>query len=122
MNDRAPLRMSQRSYPALIPDGWRGLPCEPFRPGITVHWLAKGAGDEPSLAILVYAPGASVPHHRHIGLETIVVLDGVQSDESGDYPAGTVMVNPVGTEHSVWSKHGCAVLIQWDRPVLILGE
>jgi anti-sigma factor ChrR (cupin superfamily) len=67
-------------------------------------------------------PGASVPRHRHAGLETIVVLDGSQSDENGDYPVGTLVLNPAGTEHSVWSSGGCVVLIQWNLPVIFLGE
>ena len=33
-----------------------------------------------------------------------------------------VVLNPVGTEHSVWTKDGCVVLIQWDLPVIILAE
>ena len=76
--------------------------------------------DAPALAVLRYAPGANVPHHLHTGLETILVLDGVQSDERGDYAKGTLIMNPEGTTHSVWSEHGCAVLIQWERPVQIL--
>ncbi|TIV16092.1 MAG: allophanate hydrolase, partial [Mesorhizobium sp.] len=24
--------------------------------------------------------------------------------------------------HSVWTRDGCVVLIQWDLPVIILGE
>ena len=35
---------------------------------------------------------------------------------------GSVVLNPVGTEHSVWTKEGCVVLIQWELPVIILGE
>jgi anti-sigma factor ChrR (cupin superfamily) len=115
-------RIANFSYPALLSGGWRTLPMEPFRPGIRVHWLERGAAGEPTVAILVYAPGASVPPHRHVGLETIVVLDGVQSDESGEYAAGTLVLNPPGTTHSVWTKDGCAVLIQWDQPVVFLGE
>ena len=57
-----------------------------------------------------------------MGLETILVLDGVQSDEAGDYGPGTVVINRIGSEHSVWTKTGCVVLIQWDRPVMILEE
>ena len=38
------------------------------------------------------------------------------------YPAGSVMLNPPGTEHSVWTDMGCVVLIQWDRPVIILEQ
>ena len=53
-----------------------------------MHWLLKGGPVEPSVAILNYEPGAGVPRHRHVGLETIVVLEGTQSDENGDYAAG----------------------------------
>ncbi|MEM9104547.1 MAG: cupin domain-containing protein [Pseudomonadota bacterium] len=66
--------------------------------------------------------GASVPRHLHTGLETILVLEGTQSDERGDYPAGSVILNPKGTVHSVWSATGCVVLIQWQLPVEFLEE
>jgi anti-sigma factor ChrR (cupin superfamily) len=110
------------AFPALVSGGWRDLAFEHFREGITVHWLFRGSDAEPSVAILRYQPGAAVPLHRHAGLETITVLDGTQSDESGDYKAGTVVLNPVGSEHSVWTKEGCVVLIHWALPVIILGE
>ena len=113
--------MPNLSFAGLASGGWRDLAFEHFREGISVHWLLKGGPVEPSVAILNYRPGARVPHHRHMGLETIVVLQGTQSDENGDYPEGSVVLNPVGTEHSVWTKGGCVVLIQWDLPVLILG-
>ena len=114
--------MPSAAYAGFLDGGWRELPFEYFREGVTVHWLFKGGPVEPSVAILNYQPGARVPRHRHIGLETIIVLDGIQSDENGDYARGSIMLNPVGTEHSVWSDEGCVVLIQWDLPVLILGE
>lgn len=98
-------------------DTWQDLPFEPFREGVEVHYIKRGA---PAVAILRYAPGAKVPLHLHTGLETIFVLDGVQSDEHGDYGKGSLVLNPQGTTHSVWSKTGCAVLIQWERPVEIL--
>lgn len=99
-------------------DTWQDLPFAPFREGVEVHYIRK---DAPALAVLRYAPGATVPHHLHTGLETILVLDGVQSDERGDYAKGTLILNPEGTTHSVWSEQGCAVLIQWERPVQILA-
>jgi len=98
---------------------WRDLPFEPFRDGVEIHHIRKGA---PALAILRYAPGATVPRHLHTGLETILVLDGTQCDEQGSYPPGTLVVNPEGSIHSVWSDTGCAVLIQWERPVQILED
>jgi anti-sigma factor ChrR (cupin superfamily) len=99
---------------ADLMDTWQGLPFVHFREGVEVHYIKQGA---PALAVLRYAPGAKVPLHLHTGLETIVVLDGVQSDERGDYGKGTLILNPAGTTHSVWSEQGCAVLIQWERPI-----
>ncbi|RWN65310.1 MAG: allophanate hydrolase [Mesorhizobium sp.] len=114
--------MPNIAYPALTDGAWRDLTFEHFREGISVHWLLKGGPAEPSVAILNYRPGAGVPRHRHVGLETIVVLEGMQSDGNGEYPAGSVVLNPAGTEHSVWTKDGCVVLIQWNLPVIILDE
>lgn len=98
----------------LIEGGWRALEFRAFREGVEIYELCTG---EPAMALLRYAPGASVPRHRHTGLETILVLDGIQSDERGDYPKGSLILNPTGTEHSVWSDPGCVVLIQWTKPV-----
>ena len=94
--------------------GWQGRAFRPFREGVETSVLREGA---PGVALLRYAPGAGVPRHRHPGMETILVLEGVQSDERGDYPAGSLILNPEGTEHSVWSETGCTVLIQWNLPV-----
>ena len=114
--------MLRTEIPDLLGGGWRKLAFEHFRDGITVHWLMKGGAADPSIALLKYEPGSSVPRHLHGGLESIMVLEGVQSDESGDYPVGTLVLNKTGSEHSVWSKAGCIVLIQWDLPVIMLGN
>jgi anti-sigma factor ChrR (cupin superfamily) len=106
------------SIPDLI-DTWHKMPFEPFREGVDIHHIQTG---EPALAILRYAPGARVPLHQHMGLETIFVLEGSQSDERGCYEQGALIVNPEGSVHSVWSETGCAVLIQWERPVKIIEE
>ncbi|QYK40739.1 MAG: cupin domain-containing protein [Paracoccaceae bacterium] len=100
--------------PALLAGGWRDAVFGPFREGVEISMILPG---EPAVALLRYAPGAGVPRHRHRGLETILVLEGVQSDDHGDYPAGALVLNPEGTEHRVWSAGGCVVLIQWNRPV-----
>lgn len=114
--------MPETTRDQLTGNGWRELPFVPFRGDVTVHWIRLFEGDQPGVALLKYPAGASVPRHRHEGLETILVLDGVQSDESGDYGRGSYIVNAPGTEHSVWSESGCVVLIQWDRPVIMLEE
>ena len=89
----------------------------PLRDGVEVLRLFGDADEGASVALLRYAPGARIPRHRHAGWELIVVLSGSQSDERGTYPAGSVVVNPRGDEHSVWSDEGCTVLIVWERPV-----
>lgn len=101
-------------FKALLPDGWASLTFEPFRDGVEICHLWRGG---PDVALLRYAKGASVPRHRHTGLETILVLDGTQSDDNGTYAAGTLTFNPAGSEHRVWSETGCTVLIQWEKPV-----
>lgn len=73
-------------------------------------------------ALLRYAPGASVPRHVHVGLETIIVLEGIQADERGAYGAGTMVLNPPGSIHSVWSDPGCTILIQWEKPAEFLSS
>lgn len=40
-------------------------------------------------SIVRYAPGSYFPAHTHNGGEEYLVLEGVFSDESGDYPVGT---------------------------------
>ena len=112
--------MPETTRENLSTGGWKDLEFGPFRDGVTLHWIKPFEGDQPGVALLKYEAGAVVPRHRHEGLETILVLQGTQSDETGDYGAGTYIVNAAGTEHSVWSDTGCVVLIQWDRPVTIL--
>lgn len=72
---------------------------------------------EPSAALLRYAPGASVPTHDHRGFEHILVLSGAQEDDFAAYPRGSFVVNPPGTRHRVKSDAGCLVLAIWTKPV-----
>ena len=103
----------------LLAGGWRDAVFEPFRDGVEISTILPG---EPAVALLRYHPGSGVPGHRHTGLETILVLEGTKSDERGDYPAGSLVLNPKGTTHRVWSDFGCVVLIQWASPVEFLTE
>jgi anti-sigma factor ChrR (cupin superfamily) len=58
-------------------------------------------GDEVARAttIVRFAPNSQFDSHTHGGGEEYLVLDGVFSDEHGDYTAGTYVRNPIGTEH-----------------------
>jgi hypothetical protein len=40
------------------------------------------------------------------------VLQGVFSDELGDWPAGTFLLNPEGFQHAPFSKPGCMLFVK----------
>ncbi|WP_405419416.1 cupin domain-containing protein [Marinobacter flavimaris] len=63
-------------------------------------------------SVVRYEPGASFNRHEHPLGEEIFVLDGVFSDETGDYPAGTYLRNPPGSGHAPFSKEGCTLLVK----------
>ena len=62
--------------------------------------------------IVRYAPGSSFSPHTHGGGEEFLVLDGVFSDEHGDYSKGTYVRNPVGSTHTPSSKDGCTIMVK----------
>lgn len=103
----------------IFSGGWKDLPFQPFKEGVEIYSIVDG---EPALALLRYAPGASVQRHRHADLETICVLEGSQSDDNGTHVVGTIIANPKGSSHRVWSEDGCVVLIQWTKPVHFISE
>jgi len=63
-------------------------------------------------SIVRYEPDSSFPAHDHPEGEEILVLDGVFSDEHGDWPAGTHLLNPEGFRHAPFSKPGCLLFVK----------
>ena len=76
----------------------------------------------PVTSIVRYDPGSAFAAHEHPDGEEIFVLEGVFSDEAGDYPAGTYILNPEGFSHAPHSKEGCIIFVKLrqyggtDRP------
>lgn len=89
---------------------------EPFQPGVEIHRLWGDLQGGASSALLRYAPGARVRRHRHEDVEEIRILRGVQQDERGVYPAGSHVINPPGSIHTVESPEGCVALLVWRKP------
>ncbi|MDP9150149.1 MAG: cupin domain-containing protein [Myxococcota bacterium] len=98
----------------------RGIVWTPWRKGIDICRIYGDGRVGPAAAFLRYAPHAEVPLHEHDGHEHIFVLSGMQEDESGTYPAGTMIVNPPGSRHRVRSPEGCTVLVLWEQPIVFL--
>jgi anti-sigma factor ChrR (cupin superfamily) len=63
-------------------------------------------------SIVRYAPGSAFAAHSHELGEEFLVLEGVFSDSSGDFPAGTYVRNPPGSSHAPWSEEGCTILVK----------
>ena len=62
--------------------------------------------------VVRYDPGASFPTHDHPEGEEILVLDGVFSDEHGDWHAGSYLLNPEGFRHAPFSRSGCLLFVK----------
>jgi hypothetical protein len=63
-------------------------------------------------SLVRYGAGARFPSHGHPQGEEILVLEGVFSDEQGDWPAGSYLLNPEGFRHSPWSEQGCTLFVK----------
>jgi anti-sigma factor ChrR (cupin superfamily) len=66
-------------------------------------------------SLVRYAPGSRFERHSHGGGEEILVLEGTFSDEQGDYPAGTYLRNPVGSNHAPSCEPGCTILVKLQQ-------
>lgn len=63
-------------------------------------------------SLVRYEPRSTFPTHDHPDGEEILVLDGVFSDEHGDWPSGTFLLNPEGFRHTPFSKPGCLLFVK----------
>lgn len=82
-------------------------------PGVARKMLERDGGEVARATSLVrYAAGSRFERHVHGGGEEILVLDGIFSDENGDYPAGTYLRNPPGSSHAPFSTAGCTLFVK----------
>jgi len=80
---------------------------------ISLERVAAESGHTTSF--VKFDPGSSFPPHSHPQGEEIYVLEGVFSDENGDYPAGTYIRNPAGSQHKPFTKDGCKLFVKLDQ-------
>lgn len=86
--------------------------------GVDRKMLERNGGEVArATSIVRYAAGSYFSPHVHTGGEEFIVLDGVFSDEHGDYGAGMYVRNPVGSKHKPFSKDGCVIMVKlWQYP------
>lgn len=63
-------------------------------------------------AMVRWAPGTYFNPHRHYGGEEILVVDGVFSDEHGNYPKGSWIRSPHLSQHQPFSIEGCLIFVK----------
>jgi len=63
-------------------------------------------------SVVRYEADSRFPAHDHPEGEEILVLEGVFSDEHGDWPAGTYLLNPEGFRHAPFSAQGCLLFVK----------
>jgi len=63
-------------------------------------------------SIVRYQAGSKFQAHQHELGEEIFVLDGTFSDQTGNYSAGTYIMNPPGSSHAPFSESGCTLFVK----------
>ena len=82
-------------------------------PGVERKYLDRVGGEVAIASTVVkYAANSSFTRHTHGGGEEILVLEGVFSDEFGDYPVGSYLRNPPKSSHTPFSKEGCTLFVK----------
>lgn len=94
------------------------MPWQPS-PSATV-WRKRlhlyGAAESAQVTSIVrYEAGATFPVHDHPAGEEILVLDGVFSDEHGDWSRGCHLLNPEGFRHAPYSQEGCVIFVKLQQ-------
>lgn len=71
-------------------------------------------GDEVARAtsFVRYAPHSHFAPHVHGGGEEFLVLEGEFADESGRYPPGSYVRNPVASKHAPFTDTGCTIFVK----------
>lgn len=100
------------ALPALVESGalpWTKSPMA----GVERRMLERD-GDEVARAtsLVRYAPGSSFSAHTHGAGEEFLVLEGVFSDETGDFPAGFYVRNAPGSRHTPSSIPGAVIFVK----------
>src|SRR6185369_11809378 len=108
-NERINADFSQRVVIATDTLPWIASP----QAGVERRLLDRIGGEVARATSLVrYAGASSFPAHAHALGEEFLVLDGIFSDEHGDYPQGTYVRNPPNSRHTPHTAPGCTILVK----------
>src|SRR5262245_57990297 len=81
--------------------------------GVERRMLDRLGGEVARATSLVrYAPNSHFSPHTHDGGEEFLVLEGIFSDEHGDFPAGSYIRDPPTSRHTPGSEQGCTIFVK----------
>ncbi len=113
MNDQS-LNLDFTQQLVINPDDleWQAAPS----PGVYRKQFERENAESGRVTGLVrFDAGASFAAHKHPMGEEVIVLEGVFSDENGDYPAGTYLRHPPGSHHTPYSTNGCVIFVKLEH-------
>ncbi|HET7152626.1 MAG TPA: cupin domain-containing protein [Candidatus Kapabacteria bacterium] len=85
---------------------------EDFAPGIKAKLLFQDVASRLNTILVRLQPGAQYPHHRHVGDEQCLVLEGDLVTDTIALKAGDYIMTPHGTEHTdTHTDGGCLLLL-----------
>jgi len=91
---------------------WQASPMK----GVWRKPLAREAAEHGhTTSVVQFEPGSYFSPHSHPMGEEIFVLEGVFSDEHGDYPAGSYLRHPPGSRHKPFSREGCVIFVKLEQ-------
>lgn len=106
------MNFAQRVVMETASQDWLPSPA----PGVSRKPLAREFKEQGhATSIVRYDPGSRFERHPHPKGEEILVLEGIFSDETGDYPTGTYLRNPPGSSHAPFSDQGCVIFVKLDQ-------
>lgn len=87
---------------------------QPWLPGLVqgLEVMPLGDFEGEHTALVRWAPNTVFKPHHHFGGEEIFVLEGVFSDETGDYPAGHWLRSPHWSAHTPFTREGCTIWVK----------
>lgn len=84
--------------------------------GIEIKILYQDKEKGEMTCMLKWAPGTTLPFHRHPELEQSYVIEGSFYDHDGICRAGEYVWRSKGSKHETHSDEGCIILAVYRKP------
>ena len=84
--------------------------------GISIKVLYEDKQKGEMTCLLKWAPGATLPMHKHVDIEQSYVIEGSFSDHDGICRAGEFVWRKIGSFHSTHSAEGAVLLAIYRKP------